>query len=449
MNNAAIMRRHTNYPYLKRWISYLLLLQSVFIITDGFISCSGAFSSPLAVRVFTDSKLKASASLPKGLFVSQSHELDGDVTGIQQYDDTDATSRNDDSVSKPALKKENHDDSIIQSFDSVINARYACTRFQRYQEPTTNYTTITSASASISNPSVIAQAIQCLSLAQRAPTGFNAQPYRIILVHDAQQKMALSQYCLGRNADRIRDSDCTAVFLSDEQVGRDWDKFRDFMIANMDSQDKDVTVATEDETTRKISNKKSRTRRSLSTAAMNKMRILILLFSSGYPLPRILSRPFSYLLRFGLSILATFTRWLHVTKQQLTFNEQSTISKCLCKVLPSNSLILPTLSSSEAWAQKNTMLSAMTYMLACTSRGLSTCPMEGFDAQGIRNVLGVPRRFGVPLIVSTGTSYRGVEDEGVDDVGVSHGDGSMSSPRYPMEDVVFENMFRGSLMCPG
>ena len=65
--------------------------------------------------------------------------------------------------------------------------------------------------------------------------------------------------------------------------------------------------------------------------------------------------------------------------------------------------------------------------------------MEGFDAQGIRNVLGVPRRFGVPLIVSTGTSYRGVEDEGVDDVGVSHGDGSMSSPRYPMEDVVFGN----------
>ena len=445
------MRRQTNYySYLKQWISHLILLQSVFIVT-GSISCGDAFSFPQAVRAFTDSKLREPA-LTKGLFISQSQEMDG-VTDIQQHDDTDAISRNDDS-SEPSSTKENQANSIIQLFDNVINARYACTRFQRYQETTssaatnTNYTTITSTTASISNPSVIAQAIQCLSLAQRAPTGFNAQPYRIILVHDAHQKTALSQYCLGRNADRIRDSDCTAVFLSDEEVGRDWDKFRDFMIRNMDAQDKEVTATTERKTTIKTNNGKSRTRRSLSKAALKKMRILILLFSSGYPLPRVLSQPFSYILRFGLSILATFTRWLHVTKQQLTSNNQSTISKYFCKLLPSNSFILPTLSSSETWAQKNTMLSAMTYMLACTSRGLSTCPMEGFDAQGIRNILGVPRRFGVPLIVSTGTSYRGVEDEGVDDVGVSHGNGGMSSPRYPMEDIVFGNMFGGSLVCP-
>jgi hypothetical protein len=66
--------------------------------------------------------------------------------------------------------------------------------------------------------------------------------------------------------------------------------------------------------------------------------------------------------------------------------------------------------------------------------------MEGFDTQGIRNTLGIPRRFGIPLIVSTGTSYRG-DDEKVDDVGVSHGNGGMSSPRYPIEEVVFEDEF--------
>jgi hypothetical protein len=72
--------------------------------------------------------------------------------------------------------------------------------------------------------------------------------------------------------------------------------------------------------------------------------------------------------------------------------------------------------------------------------------MEGFDAQGIRSVLGIPRRFGIPLIVSTGTKYRG-DEEGVDDVGVSHGDGGMS-PRYPMEEVVFGNVFGEALVCP-
>jgi hypothetical protein len=66
--------------------------------------------------------------------------------------------------------------------------------------------------------------------------------------------------------------------------------------------------------------------------------------------------------------------------------------------------------------------------------------MEGFDAQGIRHVCHIPRRFGIPLIVSTGMSYQG-RDEGVDDVGVSHGDGGMSSPRYPVEEVVFGNLY--------
>jgi hypothetical protein len=73
--------------------------------------------------------------------------------------------------------------------------------------------------------------------------------------------------------------------------------------------------------------------------------------------------------------------------------------------------------------------------------------MEGFDAQGIRNTLGIPRRFGIPLIVSTGTRYWG-DDENVDDVGVRHGDGSLSSPRYPMEEVVFGNEFGCRILCP-
>ena len=321
-------------------------------------------------------------------------------------------------------------DEPMNTFDKIVNARYACTRFQRYQEPSNDIVESTFSSpmtASISNPQVIQAAYKCLSLAQRAPTGFNVQPYRVILVHDYKQKMLLSHYCLGRNADRIRDSDCTAIFLSDEQVDKDWGKFRDFLVGNMEEEQNDKTKA-----------KTSRARRSLSNEALKKMRILILLFSNGYPLPSMLSRPFSFLIRLGVAFFASLSRKLHSFKQMLS-QRQSTISKYICKLLPS-APILPTLTSSQTWSQKNTMLVAMTYMLACTSRGLSTCPMEGFDAQGIRNKLEIPRRFGIPLIVSTGTQYRG-EDEGVDDVGVSHGNGGMLSPRYPTEEVVFGNVF--------
>jgi hypothetical protein len=75
--------------------------------------------------------------------------------------------------------------------------------------------------------------------------------------------------------------------------------------------------------------------------------------------------------------------------------------------------------------------------------------MEGFDANGIRRVLGIPRgRFSIPLIVSTGIPYkRGgaisdgeEEEEETDDVGVSHGSEDMS-PRYPLEEVVYENTY--------
>ena len=116
-------------------------------------------------------------------------------------------------------------------------------------------------------------------------------------------------------------------------------------------------------------------------------------------------------------------------------------SRLLSSVLPDIQL-LPTLSSAETWSQKNTMLVAMTYMLACTSRGLDTCPMEGVDASGVRKALGIPRgRFGIPLIVSVGTPYRReTEEEETDDVGVSHSSSSLS-PRYPLEEVVYGNKY--------
>ena len=351
-------------------------------------------------------------------------------------------------------------------FDEVVNARYACTRFQRYQEPQTEQqnddntnssdnnksipSTITQPTASISNPTIVHKANECLALSQRAPTGFNAQPYRVILVHSKEYKEKLAQYCLGRNADRVRDSDCTAVFLADQQVGRDGKRFTNFLMKNMDNDESSsssiTTISTESnndgdnspKTTSTPAKATSRTRRPLTSKALLKLRMFILLFSSGYPLPRFLSVPISFGIRAGVSIISFITRRLHIIKQSC---------QRLSKLLPKNIQLLPTLSSATTWSQKNTMLVAMTYMLACTSRNLATCPMEGFDANGIRRVLGIPRgRFSIPLIVSAGIPYKrggnisDGEEEETDDVGVSHGSEDMS-PRYPLEEVVYENTY--------
>ena len=266
---------------------------------------------------------------------------------------------------------------LADSFDTIVQSRYACTRFHRHEDSSN-----VSVKSSQSNADIVKKAFHCLDLSRRAPSGFNAQPYRMILVHTTSQKELLANYCLGRNADRVRDSDCTAVFLADKECLRDYKRFGSFL----------------QKTARGRTTNKSKP---LSPWARRKIQGLVLLFSSGWPLPRFVANPLSFCIRLGVSACSAITR---------------------------RKLLVPSLASAETWATKNTMLVAMTYMLACSSRGIETCPMEGFNAGGIRKVLGIPRQYSIPLIVSTGLPYRReAEEEGEDDVGMGHGSALLKS----------------------
>ena len=54
-----------------------------------------------------------------------------------------------------------------------------------------------------------------IQLSQTAPSSFNLQPYKIILVQDSVVKEALADTMLGGNGQRVRDAPVTVVFLSD------------------------------------------------------------------------------------------------------------------------------------------------------------------------------------------------------------------------------------------
>ena len=296
---------------------------------------------------------------------------------------------------------------IEESFDRVVNDRYACTRFRRYQEPSLNNTE--ALTASVSDPAVVSRALQCVGLAQRSPSGFNEQPFRIILVSSEQAKQKLASCCIGRNAYRVRDSDCSAVFLADRESGRNGKRYKEMLLANMISSEDNHRVAG------------GRARRHMSGKEMRKLRLIINFMSSCYPWPRFIAVPVSFAVRWLVCGVAMLTRILRSID-----------------ILKGSRFVLPTLSSAETWATKNTSLAAMTFLLACTSRGLSTCPMEGFDAGGVRKALDIPRgRYSIPLIVCVGKPHE-IRDE-ADDTGMSHG--SMTSPRYPLKDIVFENSF--------
>mmetsp|Transcript_11618 Transcript_11618/g.17520 ORF Transcript_11618/g.17520 Transcript_11618/m.17520 type:complete len:349 (+) Transcript_11618:2-1048(+) len=301
-------------------------------------------------------------------------------------------------------------------FDEIVNSRSACTRFKRHSDEKGTGT------ATQSDSDVVKLAFECLNLARRSPSGFNSQPYRAVLVSSPEAKMGLSKYCLGRNADRVRDSDCTVVFLADKECGRDGSRFGNFVRASaaqrraararlLNDELQAVDVGLKD--TEGLEN----TVPQLSKFAEWKVRILVMLFSSGYPIPRIIASPISFCVRLGVSVISVMTR---------------------------RKILVPSLSGAEAWSIKNTSLFAMTYMLAASSRGLATCPMEGFNAGGVRKALKIPRRYAVPLIVSTGIPYQRDLMEGEDDVGMCHGvQGGVSvTLRYPAEEVIYEDTFQ-------
>jgi nitroreductase len=237
--------------------------------------------------------------------------------------------------------------------DAILN-RYACKRFRRYNETVdeTDNGSSTSASAntaSTSDPVVVNQARHCLSLARRTPTAFNLQPYQVVLVSSPEQKLALSQYCLGPNAQRVRDADCTAIFLADRQVLRTLSRWQ--QLFNQKSTTGRAAAASTTTTDCEAPPPMNNADRRKRLRAWLTVRFYIALFSSGYPLPRCFAALLSFAVRTAVSFVNVFSRWFNFP--------------------------LPTLGSAETWASKQASMVAMTYMLACSSLGLATIPMEG------------------------------------------------------------------------
>jgi len=255
--------------------------------------------------------------------------------------------------------------------------------------------------ASKSNPEIVMSAKACLEISRRSPSGFNAQPYKLLVVHSNEKKEALAKNCLGRNADRVRDSDCTVLFLADKECLREYKRFGNFL---------------EGGDSGSLSRSRDQNKKTKNKWAKRKIQGLILLFSSGWPLPRLIANPLSFSIRSATSAVSVITR---------------------------RKILVPSLGSADTWATKNTMLVAMTYMLSCTSAGLATCPMEGFNVGGIRRTLNIPKRYSIPVIVSTGVPFeRDAEEEGEDAVGMKHGispKGLSLTKRYPSQDVIFMN----------
>mmetsp|Transcript_8419 Transcript_8419/g.20680 ORF Transcript_8419/g.20680 Transcript_8419/m.20680 type:complete len:266 (-) Transcript_8419:861-1658(-) len=105
--------------------------------------------------------------------------------------------------------------------------------------------------------------------------------------------------------------------------------------------------------------------------------------------------------------------------------------------LLSNLSPMPEIDPVKSWSYKNTGLLAQTFVYAAESHGLATAIMEGFDPRRTREVLRIPDRYAIPLMVATGYEYADENDTEEE-----------MAPRLDLSEVVFSDTF-GEPWSPG
>ncbi|KAE9009577.1 hypothetical protein PR003_g15884 [Phytophthora rubi] len=84
--------------------------------------------------------------------------------------------------------------------------------------------------------------------------------------------------------------------------------------------------------------------------------------------------------------------------------------------------------STEAWAYKQTTFAAATFLYAAQVHGLATCPMEGLDQAKVKEVLDIPDRYSIPVVVTLGHANPDAKP-------------AKPSVRFPPSEVFFDGKF--------
>lgn len=90
---------------------------------------------------------------------------------------------------------------------------------------------------------------------------------------------------------------------------------------------------------------------------------------------------------------------------------------------------MPDIEPVLAWSYKNTAMLVQTFLLASSSHGIATAAMEGIDPRRAKEILCVPDRYAIPMVVAAGYPYD-----------LSESDKPMS-PRLKMDEFVFRETF--------
>ena len=182
---------------------------------------------------------------------------------------------------------------------------------------------------------------ELLLAANRAPSGFNLQPWHFLIVQDPALKQIMAHIAMDQK--QVVEAPYVVVFIADPNAWKT--TYKDILNIN------------------------------INRGAINEERAEIyrksvnLLFKTG---------PFGL---FGL--IKRITIPLH-------------------RFLKPTPTVITSKKDAVQYVRSHTMLAAATFMIAAEGAGLSTCPMEGFDEERLKKLLAIPKNMSVPIIIPVG-----------------------------------------------
>ena len=180
---------------------------------------------------------------------------------------------------------------------------------------------------------------EILETAVRAPSSFNFEPWRAVVVSSPEGRERLASAMVAMNVERVRQAPVSVVLLADLEAMRDADN----------------VVRREQEAGR-------------PAAYTDSLAVKASLFAGGA-----LGRA-GDALRLGAAAAAAAV----------------------------SGVAVPTPQPAEAWASKHAGIAAGYILLAAASKGLASSVMEGLDGARVRAAVGAPHRFGVTMVISLG-----------------------------------------------
>eukprot|EP01138_Halocafeteria_seosinensis_P013924 gb/GECG01014219.1/.p1 GENE.gb/GECG01014219.1/~~gb/GECG01014219.1/.p1 ORF type:complete len:354 (+),score=41.92 gb/GECG01014219.1/:1-1062(+) len=277
-------------------------------------------------------------------------------------------------------------DKDADSFERICYARHACKKFDASKP--VDQTTLQ----------------RILDLTQRSPSGFNLQPYQIIVVQDTAVKELLADAALGGNGDKIREAPVVTVFAADLEATRRIESVVETEKAAgtrspryLNSLPFDASIFAPGAASAlwrryNSSNCGEQQRRGKESDTGNEV-----------PNP---DKNREYYEKMGNRVGSLANAGREVLSETLSNAVTAAKSLTLATVSAISGRSVPTVNSPEGWSFKHSMIAASTYLYAATAHGLATAPMEGIDSRKMKIALEIPNRFEIPVVIPTGHSLQ-------------------------------------------